>query len=355
VGETFGWNGGDRRNAAPTGEGHRVHVDLWIWVAFVGFIVALLLVDLLVFQRHAHAVSIREAAWWSVFWVALGLSFCGLIWAWQGSEAAGEYLAGYLLEKSLSVDNIFVFALILGYFAVPAEFQHRVLFWGVLGALLFRALFIAAGAALLDNFHWLVYVFGAFLIITGIRMARSKDDHVDPGRNPILRVFRRFVPMTEDYRGPHFLTHDAGRLLATPLLAVLVVIETTDIVFAIDSIPAIFAVTDDTFLIFTSNAFAILGLRAMYFLLAGLLGKFEYLKVGLAIILVYVGAKMLLEEWVHIPIVISLLVIVISLAVAVIASLRRNMVAVDTRVHTGGETGDGAGPPEDQPRERIDV
>jgi tellurite resistance protein TerC len=233
-----------------------LHVEPWIWIAFLSFIAGMLAIDLLVFQREAHAVSMREAGIWSAVWIALGLTFGAIVWLWQGPEAGGEYLAGYLIEKSLSVDNIFVFALIFGYFAVPAEYQHRVLFWGVFGALVFRAIFIAAGATLLDQFHWMIYVFGAFLVITGIRMARSSDEHVDPGKNPVLRLFRRFVPMTDGLRHERFFVKESGRRLATPLLAVLVVMETTDIIFAIDSIPAIFAITTDTFIVFTSNAFA---------------------------------------------------------------------------------------------------
>jgi tellurite resistance protein TerC len=298
-------------------------VDPWIWIAFLSFIAGMLAIDLLVFQREAHAVSMREAAIWSGVWVALGLTFGAIVWLWQGSEAGGEYLAGYLIEKSLSVDNIFVFALVFGYFAVPAEYQHRVLFWGVFGALVFRAIFIAAGATLLDQFHWMIYVFGAFLVITGIRMARSNDEHVDPGKNPVLRAFRRFVPMTDGMRGEHFLVKEAGRRLATPLFAVLVVVETTDIIFAIDSIPAIFAVTTDTFLVFTSNAFAILGLRALYFLLAGMIGRFSYLKVGLAFVLAFVGVKMLISDLYHVPIWLSLTVIATAILGSIIVSLQR--------------------------------
>ena len=298
-------------------------VDPWIWIAFLSFIGGMLAIDLLVFQREAHAVSMREAAIWSGVWVALGLTFGVIVWLWQGPQAGGEYLAGYLIEKSLSVDNIFVFALVFGYFAVPAEYQHRVLFWGVFGALVFRAIFIVAGATLLDQFHWMIYVFGAFLVITGIRMARSNDEHVDPGKNPVLRAFRRFVPMTDGMRGEHFLVKEAGRRLATPLLAVLVVVETTDIIFAIDSIPAIFAVTTDTFLVFTSNAFAILGLRALYFLLAGMIGRFAYLKIGLAFVLAFVGAKMLISEFYKVPIWLSLTVIAAAIAISIIVSLRR--------------------------------
>jgi tellurite resistance protein TerC len=300
-----------------------LHVDTWIWFAFLAFIVGMLAIDLLMFQREAHAVSMREAAIWSGVWVTLGLTFGAIVWLWQGPQAGGEYLAGYLIEKSLSVDNIFIFALVFGYFAVPAEYQHRVLFWGVFGALVFRAIFIAAGATLLDQFHWMIYVFGAFLVITGIRMARSTDEHVDPGKNPVLRMFRRLVPMTDGLRDERFFVKEAGRRLATPLLAVLVVIETTDIIFAIDSIPAIFAVTTDTFLVFTSNAFAILGLRALYFLLAGMIGRFSYLKVGLAFVLAFVGVKMLISEVYKVPIWLSLTVIALAIGGSVIVSLRR--------------------------------
>ena len=298
-------------------------VDLWVWVAFVGLILTLLALDLFVFHREAHEVSFREATLFSVFWIALGLLFGGLIFWWQGAQAGGEYLAGYLIEKSLSVDNIFVFALIFGYFAVPAKYQHRVLFWGVVGALIFRAAFIAGGAALLDRFHWTIYVFGAFLVLTGIRMALHRNEETHPERNPVLRVFRRLVPTTDEYHGQRFFIRHAGKLLATPLLAVLVLVETSDIIFAVDSIPAIFAVTDDPFLVFTSNAFAILGLRALYFMLAGMIQRFVYLKVGLAAVLAFVGTKMLLTDVVKIPIWVSLLVIAALIATSIVVSLRR--------------------------------
>jgi tellurite resistance protein TerC len=300
-----------------------VTVDLWIWGAFVAFVLAMLALDLLVFQREAHAVSVREALAWSLVWIGLGLGFGLIIWAWQGGDAAGEYYAGYLIEKSLSVDNVFVFALLFSYFAVPAEYQHRVLFWGVLGALVLRAAFIAGGAALLDAFHWMIFVFGALLVVTGIRMATHRLEEVRPDRNPVLRLLRRLVPMTDGYRGPRFVVREEGRRWITPLLAVLVVVETTDVVFAIDSIPAIFAITTDTFLVFTSNAFAILGLRALYFLLAGAMTTFAYLKLGLSVILVFVGLKMGLSEWVHVPIGMSLGVIAGVLTVAIVASLVR--------------------------------
>jgi tellurite resistance protein TerC len=309
-------------------------VAWWAWAAVIAFIVGMLLVDLLVFHRDAHEVSTREAATWSVVWVGLSLAFGAVIWLTMGGTSAGEYLGGYLIEKSLSVDNIFVFALIFGYFAVPAALQHRVLFWGVFGALVFRAVFIALGSTLLSSFHWTIYVFGAFLVLTGLRMAFHKDAEIHPEHNPMLRLLRRFLPMTNEYHGPHFLVKEATRWFATPLLAVLVVVETTDVVFAVDSIPAIFAVTDDAFLVFTSNAFAILGLRALYFLLAGMIGRFAYLKLGLAAVLVFVGAKMLLADVWHVPIYASLLAIVVMLGISVLASLR---VPSATSSSTAGE------------------
>lgn len=295
--------------------------DLWIWAAFVGLIIAFLVLDLFVFHRQAHAVSLREAAAWSAVWVALGLTFGAVVWLWQGPEAAGEYLAGYLIEKSLSIDNLFVFALLFSAFALPAAYQHRVLFWGVVGALVFRAVFIAAGAALLERFSWTIYVFGALLVLTGLRMARRQEAAVHPERSPVLRLARRFIPLVADYRGQRFFVREGGRLVATPLLAVLIAVETSDLIFAVDSIPAIFAVTSDPFLVFTSNAFAILGLRALYFLLAGLLTRFVYLKLGLAAILVFVGAKMLASDVYHLPIWVSLAVIAATLGISIVASL----------------------------------
>jgi tellurite resistance protein TerC len=294
---------------------------MWVWAAFVAFIVAMLLVDLFVLHRDAHEVSLREAAIWSVVWIAMGLAFGALVWVWKGSDAGGEYLAGYLIERALSIDNIFVFALIFSYFGVPATYQHRVLFWGIFGALVFRAVFIGAGAALLDNFHWMIYVFGGFLVLTGVKMLRQKHVDVDPAKNPVLRLLRRVMPITDGYRGQKLMVREAGRRFATPLLAVLVVIETSDILFAVDSIPAIFAVTTDSFLVFSSNAFAILGLRAMYFLLAGMMGRFVHLNAGLAAVLVFVGAKMLLTDVYHLPIWLSLGVITLLIAGSVATSL----------------------------------
>jgi tellurite resistance protein TerC len=295
-------------------------VDLWIWVAFVGLILLLLALDLFVFHRDAHEVSFAEAARFTAFWVSLGLLFGALIWWWRGPDAAGQYLAGFLIEKALAVDNIFVFALIFGAFAVPARYQHRVLFWGVLGALVFRGAFIAGGAAILDAVHWSIYVFGAFLVVTGVRMARSRNEEPHPERNPAMRAFRRLVPTTDDYRGQRLTVREGGRRVATPLLAVLVIIETTDIVFAVDSIPAIFAVTRDPFLVFTSNAFAIMGLRTLYFLLAGMADRFRHLNKGLAFVLVFIGVKMLIADLWHVPTALSLGVIVAAITASVLAS-----------------------------------
>lgn len=299
-------------------------VGLWLWIGVVVFILVVLAFDLFVFHRDAHEVSIKEAAAWSTVWVVFGLAFGGLVWALFGPERAGEYLAGYLIEKSLSVDNIFVFALIFSFFAVPAAYQHRLLFWGVLGALVFRAVFIAAGDALLENFHWTIYLFGGFLVVTGIKMWRHRDQEVHPERNPVLRLVRKAVPMTSDYRGARMFVKENGRRLATPLFAVLVAVETTDVIFAVDSIPAIFAVTSEPFIVFTSNAFAILGLRALYFLLADVIGRFAYLKVGLAAVLVFVGAKMLVADVLKIPIWASLVVIASILTVSIVMSLVRS-------------------------------
>jgi tellurite resistance protein TerC len=316
-------------------------VDLWVWGAFVGFILFLLALDLFVFHREAHEVSFREATVFSTLWIALGLAFAGVIVWWRGPTAGGEYLAGYLIEKSLAIDNVFVFALIFSAFAVPAAYQHRVLFWGVLGALVFRAGFIAGGAALLETFHWGIYLFGAFLIFTGIRMALHRNQEMRPERNPALRLFRRIVPTTPDYEGQRMIARRAGRLMATPLLAVLVLVETSDIIFAVDSIPAIFAVTSDPFLVFTSNAFAILGLRALYFMLAGMMSRFVYLKVGLSAVLVFVGLKMVTADVVEVPIWASLLVIATLVGASIAASLRAtsDRGAIDGAVDEGAMDG----------------
>jgi tellurite resistance protein TerC len=282
----------------------------------------MLALDLLVLNRHAEAMPFRKAAIWSAVWVSLGLGFGVFVAATQGGEVGGEYLAGYLIELSLSVDNLFVFALIFGAFAVPAVYQHRLLFWGILGGIVLGALFTCAGTAILPAAHWVIYLLGVLLVVTGIRLARSRGHAVDPERNPVLRLFRRVVPMTDGYRGQAFIVHEGGRRLATPLLAVLVAIEATDVMFALDSIPAVFAVTTDPFVVFSSNLFAILGLRSMYFLLAGLLDRFVYLKVGLAALLTFAGVKILVGLVdLEIPIVLSLTVIVAILGTSIAASL----------------------------------
>ncbi|MDO9495556.1 MAG: TerC family protein [Nocardioides sp.] len=296
-------------------------VPLWAWAAVLAVILAMLAIDLFA-HRTAHVVSVREAAIWSAVWVSLGLAFGGVVWWVYGAQAGGEYYAGYLIEKSLAVDNVFVFALMFTYFAVPREYQHRVLFYGVLGALVFRAIFIAGGAVLIENFAWILYLFGAFLVITGWKMFTHRNDQLDPSRNPVLRWVQKRVPSTEEYHGQKFWVRKAGKWVATPLFTVLVLVEVTDIIFAVDSIPAIFAVTQEPFLVFTSNAFAILGLRAMYFLLADLIHRFIYLKAGLAVVLVFVGVKMLLLDVYKVPIWLSLVVIATSITVAVVWSLR---------------------------------
>lgn len=320
-----------------------MNVPLWAWSAVLAVILIMLAVDLLA-HRTAHVVSVREAAGWTVIWVSLGLAFGGVVWWAYGPQAGGEYFAGYLIEKSLAVDNVFVFALIFSYFAVPREYQHRVLFYGVLGALVFRAIFIAGGAVLIEQFAWVLYLFGAFLVFTGWKMFTHRNDEMDPSRNPVLRQVRERVPSTDEYHGQRFWVKKAGRWVATPLFTVLVLVETTDIIFAVDSIPAIFAVTQEPFLVFTSNAFAILGLRAMYFLLADLIHRFVYLKAGLAAILVFVGVKMLLLDVWKVPIWFSLTVIATILAVAVVLSLRatRDRSGEDPEPVVGG-VGAGAG------------
>jgi tellurite resistance protein TerC len=295
--------------------------SLWLWAGFNLFVLAMLAIDLGVFHRQAHAVSLREASIWSAVWIALALVFNLCVWKFLGPQPGVEFLTGYLIEKSLSIDNIFVIALLFAYFKVPDQYQHRVLFWGILGALVMRAAFILAGAALLDRFHWIIYLFGAFLVLTGIKMAFTPEHGLEPEKNPVVRLVRRLMPVTSDYRGANFFVREGGRLAATPLFLVLVMVEFTDLVFAVDSIPAIFAVTRDPFLVYTSNVFAILGLRSLYFLLAGVMHKFEYLKLGLAAILVFVGVKMALVDWLKIPSGISLGVIALILTVAIAASL----------------------------------
>lgn len=294
---------------------------IWLWVGFNLFVLAMLALDLGIFHHDAHPVSNREALIWSAVWVALALLFNAGIYFFSGSEHALQFLTGYLIEKSLSVDNIFVFVLLFSAFRVPAVYQHKVLFWGVLGALVMRGILIALGVMLLENFHWVLYLFGVFLIVTGIRMAFNKDEAVHPERNPVLQLVRRVVPVTANFEGDRFLVRRAGQVLATPLLLVLLVVETTDLVFALDSIPAIFAISRDPFIVYTSNAFAILGLRSLYFVFANVMGKFYYLKFGLSVVLSFIGVKMVLADIYHISIGLSLAVIAFVLAVALIASI----------------------------------
>ena len=297
--------------------------ELLLWIGFNVFVLAMLALDLGVFHRKAHEVKVKEALWWSAVWVGLAMLFNTGVYFWRGEEAALEFLTGYLLEKALSVDNIFVFIMIFAYFRVPALYQHKVLFWGILGALVMRAIFIATGITLLQHFHWVIYIFGAFLILTGIKLAVQQDKEVHPEKNPVLKLFRRFMPVTKGFEGDRFVVKRDGRRFATPLLVVLLMVETTDVVFALDSIPAILAITTDPFIVYTSNVFAILGLRALYFALAGIMQMFHYLSYGLAAILVFVGVKMMIMDFYKLPIGISLGVVAGILAIAVIVSLVR--------------------------------
>jgi tellurite resistance protein TerC len=299
---------------------------LFIWIGFGVFVLAMLALDLGVFHRKTHQVGVKEALTWSGVWVALALLFNAGVWHWRGDDKGLEFLTGYLVELSLSVDNLFVFLLIFAYFKVPAQYQHKVLFWGIIGALVMRAVFIGAGIALIQKFHWIIYVFGAALVVSGLKMAFEKDKEVHPERNPVLKLFRRFMPVTAEYHGGRFFVKQGRLTLATPLFIVLLMLETTDLVFAVDSVPAVLAITTDPFIVYTSNVFAILGLRSMFFALAGVMKLFAYLHYGLAAVLVFVGMKMLLAGFYKIPTLTSLLVIVGLLAVAVGASwlFRRN-------------------------------
>lgn len=292
------------------------------WFLFGSLVVILLSIDLGVFNRRAHIIGIREAIRLSVFWIFLSLAFNLGIYFWFGTTAAVQFFTGYLVEKSLSVDNLFVFLLIFGYFKVPRELQHTVLFWGILGALLLRGIMIGAGVVLIEQFQWILYIFGAFLIVTGIQMALSKGTtEIHPEKNIVLRLFRLLFPVDAEYHGKKFFIRKEGRISATLLMIVLIVIETTDIVFAVDSIPAIFGITRDPFIVYTSNVFAILGLRALYFALAGLMDLFYYLRYGLAVILAFIGAGMLTQDFLHIHEAIQLTVVFLILTVAIIASV----------------------------------
>lgn len=323
--------------------------ELLPWILFNAFVIGMLALDLGVFHREAHEVSRREAAGWSVFWISLALIFNAGIY-WQMGHAAGvEWTTGYLIEKSLSVDNVFVFLIIFAAFKVPAAYQHRVLFWGILGALVMRGAMIAIGAALLDNFDWVIYVFGGLLVFTAVRLFLSRDDHPDVGDNAFVRAAVRWFRVTGDYRGQRFFVREGGLLYLTPLALVLIVIESTDVVFAVDSIPAIFAVTDDPFIVYTSNVFAILGLRALFFLLAGYLNDLPLLKPALSVVLLYVGSKMLLVDVYHIPPLVSLGVVASILTVAVLLSLRMRHDPIEIQAAVPVE----GGPFEDADRDGV--
>jgi tellurite resistance protein TerC len=304
---------------------------LAFWIGFNLFVLAVLALDLGLFHKKSRTVTLKNAITWSAVWITLALAFCALVYFWHGKQASLEFLTGYLIEQSLSVDNLFVFLVLFQYFRVPSEYQYKVLFWGIIGALVMRLLFILAGVALINRFHWIIYIFGVFLVYTGFKLAFQDESQVDPEHNPALMLARRYLPMTSNYEADRFFVFREGKRWATPLFAVLIVVETTDLLFAVDSIPAILAITRDAFIVYTSNVFAILGLRSMYFALAGLLDYFEYLNYGLAAILVFVGAKMLLSNeslvlWgvpLHykIPIGLSLGVVASLLALSIIASL----------------------------------
>jgi tellurite resistance protein TerC len=294
--------------------------NLYFWIGFNSFVAIMLVLDLTVFHRKAHKIEFKEALAWSAFWISLAAIFAVIVYFWRGKHTALDFVTGYLIEESLSVDNLFVFLLIFRYFKVPSQFQHKVLFWGIVGALVMRFIFIWAGVALINRFTWIIYVFGAFLVYTGLKLLKSSDSDVQPDQNPVLRAFRKFMPVTKEYEGGKFFVRHRG-LYATPLFLVLIVIETTDVAFAADSIPAILAITRDPLIVYTSNVFAILGLRSLYFALAGLMDAFHYLHYGLAVILTFIGVKMLLSTFFHLPTAVALGVVAGVLGLSVAASL----------------------------------
>jgi len=295
--------------------------QIFLWVGFNIFVLLLLALDLGVFHRGAKVIKVKESLVWSAVWIIVALLFNAVIYFWRGTDTALQFLTGYLIERSLSVDNLFVFLLIFNYFRVPAAYQYKVLFWGILGALIMRAIFIAAGVTLINMFHWMIYVFGAFLVIIAVKIAFEKEIELPPENNPVLKLFRKFMPVTKNYADDKFFINKAGKTFATPMFIVLLVIETTDIIFAVDSIPAILAITTDPFIVYTSNVFAILGLRALYFALAGIMELFHYLNLGLAVILAFVGVKMLISNFIEIPVTVALGVVVLTLAASILASL----------------------------------
>ncbi|MGV3704357.1 MAG: TerC family protein [Arcticibacter sp.] len=298
-----------------------MEVNATFWIGFNLFVLLMLALDLGVFNRKAHVVSVKEALTWSGVWICLSLVFNGLIYHWFGKDKAVEFFTGYVIEKSLSVDNIFVFVLVFKYFQIPSIYQHKILFWGILGALVMRVIFIFAGVALIEKFHWTIYLFGVFLIYTGYKMFTEQDKQIEPEKNPVIKLFRKVMPITHDLKGDKFFVKENGRKYATPLFLVLILIETTDLIFAVDSIPAILAVTQDRFIVYTSNVFAILGLRSLYFALAHVIHRFIYLSTGLAVILVFVGLKMVLVDVIKIPTYVSLIVIAVIITASIVISL----------------------------------
>lgn len=296
-------------------------VNIYVWLAFIAFILVLLALDLGVFHRNSHEVKIKEALLWSLVWISLSLVFNYGVYYYMGKEKALEFLTGYLIEKSLSIDNLFVFIMLFSYFNVKPVYQHKVLFWGIIVALILRAIFIFAGVALISKFHWIIYIFGGFLIFTGFKMSVEEEKQLEPNKNPLVKLFKKFFPVTDQMHGGNFFVKIKTKTFATPLFIVLLIIEFTDLIFAVDSIPAILAVSHDTFIIFTSNVFAILGLRALYFAMAGITQYFHYLKYGLSVILVFVGVKMVISGFYKIPIVYSLFVILGVLIISIIISL----------------------------------
>ncbi len=295
--------------------------SICLWVGFNIFILIMLALDLGVFNRKDHVVKFKESMLRSAFWISLALIFACVVYVWRGPEIGMQFLTGYLIEESLSVDNLFVMLMIFTYFRVPAKLQHKVLFWGILGALVLRAIFILTGIALIEKFHWMIYVFGALLIITGIKLVMEKSKGIQPEHNPVLKLFRKLMPITDDYVGGKFFIMQEGKRWATPLMVVLVLIETTDLIFAVDSVPAILSISRDPFIVYTSNVFAILGLRSLYFALAGMMHRFHLLNYGLALILVFVGVKMFLTDFYKIPIIIALYVVIGVLIISIVASL----------------------------------
>lgn len=295
--------------------------SIYLWVGFNVFVLIMLALDLGVFHRKTHEVNIKEALIWSFVWFALAMAFNYGVYLYMGKVKALEFLTGYVLEKSLSVDNIFVFILVFTFFKVPSLYQHKILFWGILGALVMRIILIFAGVALLTKFHWLIYVFGAFLIFTGIKMLLQKDQHIEPEKNILVRLFKKVYPVTNEYHQDKFFVKQNGKNFATPMFVVLLVIEFTDLVFAVDSIPAILAITNDSFIVYTSNVFAILGLRSLYFALSGVMKYFRFLKIGLSVILVFVGTKMCIVDFYKFPILLSLGIIISILVISVAVSL----------------------------------